>query len=171
MESFSKIVAILISVLLLFIAPLMYMAQKQDMISQIYVSNETTKFIDSIKNTGVLSSDMYDAFIRRLAATNISYRISLTHGHKKVEPLYDDVSSTFTENYVTYYYNTYEKSIRKELEDKGEYLFSQGDYISIEVINQSMTLGTKIQRMIFNTSIPKEQIVVTYGGLIRSETN
>ncbi|BCN30246.1 hypothetical protein [Anaeromicropila herbilytica] len=171
MDSFSKIVAIIISILLLFVAPLMYLTQKQDMISQVYVSNETASLVDSIRNTGYLSSEMYTAFLRKISATNVSYQISIVHAHKLVEPLFDDVTASYTDEYVSYYENTYDEDIRKALEENGEYSFSKGDYITIKVVNQSETLGTKLQKMIYRANIPKEQIVVTYGGLIRSETN
>jgi hypothetical protein len=65
MNVFSKIIAIIITVILLLLTPLLYMAQKQDIISQSYISNETTKFIDSIKNSGYISIAMYMDFVKK----------------------------------------------------------------------------------------------------------
>lgn len=149
----------------------MYLGQKQDMISQIYVSNEVSKFVDSIKNTGYLSKDMYLSFYSKLSATNISYDIEITHAHKVVEPKYDEIIQDYTQDYTTYFYNIYLDDILTELDNNGCYYFSQGDYISLHLVNQTKTLATRLQEILFSSAIPEEQIFVTYGGLIRSEVN
>lgn len=171
MDSFDKIVGILISVILLFLVPLMYLAQKQDVITQLFVSNKTTQFVDSIKNTGFLSYDMYLSFMKQMESTNNIYNIELTHAHKVIEPVYDETSNNYMEDYIIHYYNTYQDEILSEISSKGEYRFNQGDYVSIKIENKNKTYATRLQNMIFNTNINKGQIFITYGGMIRSEVN
>ena len=169
MNPLSKIIAIILSVILMFIAPLLYMAQKQDVISQSYVSNKTTEFIDSIKNSGYISMQMYMDYINKIDATNNLYNIEIVHAKKVVEPLYNENSGNFLEDNYIYYVNTYQDKILETL-DKGEdYKFSQGDYISITVVNRTKTIATRLMELFYSSDVPDEQILVTYGGMIRDE--
>lgn len=171
MNAFSKIIAIIITVILLFLTPMLYMAQKQDIISQSYVSSEATKFIDSIKNSGYISIEMYMDFVKKIDATNNLYNIEIVHSHKVVEPLYDENSSTFLEDYDTYYYNTYQDEILEVFDQRKDYEFFQGDYISIIIKNRTKTIATRLMELFYSSDIPDEQILITYGGMIRDEVD
>lgn len=169
MNPLSKIIAIILSVILMFIVPIMYMAQKQDVISQSYVSNETTVFIDNIKNSGYISMEMYMDYIHKIDATNNLYSIEMVHANKIVEPLYDENTGTFLEDYYIYYVNTYQDKILETLDQGKDYKFNQGDYISITVVNQTKTIATRLMELFYSSDVPDEQILVTYGGMIRDE--
>jgi hypothetical protein len=171
MNAFSKIITFLLAAIILFLGPLLYMAQKQDAISQVYISNETTKFVDSIKNTGFLTRTMYMDYIQKIDQTNNLYKIEIAHSHKVVEPLYDEDTGTFLNDYDTYYTNTYQDEILGKFDQGEDYNFSQGDYISVTVVNRSKTLATKLMELFYRAEIPDEQILVTYGGMIRDEIN
>lgn len=169
MNPLSKIIAIILSVILMFMAPFMYMAQKQDAISQTYVSNETTAFIDSIKNSGYISMEMYMDYIHKIDATNNLYKIEIVHAQKIVEPLYDDNTGSFLDDYYTYYVNAYQDKILETLDQGNDYKFNQGDYISIKVVNRTKTIATRLMELFYSSDIPDEQILVNYGGMIRDE--
>jgi hypothetical protein len=171
MNSFSKIIAFILAAIVMFLGPLLYMAQKQDSISQSYVSNETTQLVDSIKNTGYLSHDMYQNYINKIDNTNNLFKIEIVHSHKVVEPLYDDNTGTFLNDFDTYYTNTYQDEILDAFDQGEDYYFLQGDYISVTVVNRTKTLATKLMELFYRADIPDEQILVTYGGMIRDEVN
>ncbi|SHO47017.1 hypothetical protein [Anaerocolumna xylanovorans] len=163
MEVFGKIVAIFAGVVLLFIAPLFYMAQKQDSISQLYVTQETVRLVDGIRAEGEVSRIMYYDYISRIDKTGNLYDIEITHSHRKVAPDYDEVTDTAGDTISSYFYNTYEDEIFEAFDEGKAYHFSQGDYISVKIINRNKTMA---QRMLSGVSI-----LITYGGLIRDETD
>ncbi|MFV0342608.1 MAG: hypothetical protein ACK5JH_06900 [Anaerocolumna sp.] len=171
MDSFSKIVAIFLAVILLFIAPILYMAQKQDSISQLYVSTETTKFIDSIKNSGYVSKNMYADFIKKIDKTGNIYQIKITHSHERVEPLVDVTTNDILQDYSVYFYNTYEDEIFDAFDQDKDYRFDRGDYISIQVSNLNKTTAVSLLENILSKDLEDTQIVVSYGGMIRDEIN
>lgn len=171
MNAFSKIIAIILAVIILFLGPLLYMAQKQDTISQVYVSNETTKFVDSIKNTGFITRTMYMDYIKKIDQTHNLYKVEIAHSHKVVEPLYDESTGTFLNDFDIYYTNTYQDEILGTFDQGEDYHFTQGDYISVKVVNRTKTLATKLMELFYRADIPDEQILVTYGGMIRDEVN
>lgn len=170
MDSFGKIVSILLCALLFFVLPVLYLSQKQDAINQNYVMTETVKFVDSIKNAGYLTDSMYTTYLKKIDETNNIYTVQIEHSHKIVTPLYDENTLEFQNDSSTNYYKTYEADILKELyEGSGQYTFSQGDYISVKVCNRNKTFATKLQQIIFKHEIPSIQVYVTYGGIIRDE--
>ncbi len=170
MNAFSKIIAIFAGILLLFIAPLLYMAQKQDSICQLYVTGETIKLVDSIRAEGIFSKTMYYDYISRIDKTGNLYDIRITHAHRVIAPDYDEVTDTVSDTISSYYYNTYEEEIFQAFDEGRGYRFSQGDYISVRVVNRN---GTMAQRMSLFLRRKSEDIsiLVTYGGLIRDEAD
>ncbi|BCN32405.1 hypothetical protein [Anaeromicropila herbilytica] len=170
MNSFSKIVALFIAVLLLFIVPILYLSQKQDAITQSYVAEETTAFVDAIKNNGYVTDKMYTAFLKKLDDTNNIYTIKIEHSHQVINPVYDENTGDFQEKVTESYKTTYEDTILKELyEGSGIYKFDQGDYISVKIVNRNKTFSAKLQQIIYAHEMNPIQIYVTYGGTIRDE--
>lgn len=171
MDSFSKIISIFLAVILMFLSPLLYMAQKQDTMSQLFVSSETTGFIDNIKNSGYVSKSMYEDFIKKIDKTGNLYQIEFTHCHRRVEPLVEVNTNDILHDFSVYYYNTYEAEIFDAFDRDQDYYFNRGDYISIRVYNRNKTIATAIIEGILSKDVEDIQIAVTYGGMIRDEVN
>ena len=60
-DSFSKVVAILLSVVLMFIVPIFYMREEADRLKQTRIIEEITFFVDGVRNTGILSREDYSS--------------------------------------------------------------------------------------------------------------
>lgn len=169
MEAFGKVTAILFSVFILFIAPLMYMAQKQDAITQDYVLTETVNLVDSIKNSGYITNEMYRTYLRKIGSTDNAYEITISQSHHIIMPKADSDTLEAVEGVADHYNNTYTEDIIGNLEKDGIHRFSQGDYISMKVYNKNKTFGTRIMEALLLHEVPAMQIYVTYGGAIRDE--
>lgn len=171
MDVFGKIISIFAGVILLFIAPLLYTAQKQDSISQLYVTQETVKLVDNIRAEGILSRNMYTDYISRIDRTGNLYDIEIIHSHKKVTPDYDEEEDMVKDTVSTYFYNTYEEEIYQAFDEGKDYFFSQGDYISLKVVNRTKTMAGQMLMLWGAGNSGDVSILVTYGGLIRDETD
>jgi len=68
-DSFITIIAIFLAAILMFIFPLMSMADRTDDISELTVKNAVIEFVDKVKNTGKLTMDSYNEFITTLSST------------------------------------------------------------------------------------------------------
>ncbi|MBS6559088.1 MAG: hypothetical protein KH355_02300 [Clostridiales bacterium] len=170
MESFGKVISFFLITIILFIAPVYYMAIKQDSISQNYINKETADFVNTIRNTGSISKDTYNRFIKKLDATGNIYEIEIEHQHLVVNPVVDDNGNT-TEEISSSYSSTYEDDIFKELfEGSGTYHFNKDDYVSVIVRNKNKTLATRVQEIVYQRELPTVQLVATFGGVIRDET-
>lgn len=161
LNSLDKVVGIALIVLLMFLVPLQDSARKADAISQIYISNETTEFVNNIKNKGYITVEMYKRFIQNIDKTNNLYDIQIIHSHRLVEPLVN-VDGIVEGHYAVRYFNTYQDEILKTFDKGNIYYFSQGDYINVSIKNRNKTLADRI-------TVSNGKIFVTYGGMIRDE--
>jgi hypothetical protein len=174
-DTFSKVIALIIAVLLLYIFPVENMLLRQDDITRIFVLNETAKFVDSVRNLGYITPVMYIQFNKKLAATGNHYNISMEHHRQKIDPVYEDPidSTSFRHDYRSNYQTTYTDEIldclfRSATEDTYYYL-SKGDIFSVQVVNENKTMAAKVQEMLLMSDLPVEKIIINYGGMVRDE--
>ena len=85
---FEDLVDILIGVIILFLFPLLYFGLRQDTITQQVISARTTEFVDTVRTQGLLTQNMYDAYLEYLDDTNLIYDIHLEHKELAIEPEY-----------------------------------------------------------------------------------
>lgn len=176
-DSLSKIVAIIIAVVLLFIYPIMIIAERQDDTTRIFVLAETTKLVDSVRNLGYITTNMYKEYINVLAATNNIYNIKMEHLHTRVDSLEtrevddDSFQSDIGVNYEGYYTDEILDVIKPIEKQNNKYLFSKGDYFSINVRNINDTLNDKIRSMLLNFDFRASNINIFYGGMIKNEAD
>lgn len=185
-NALSKVVAIFIAVFLLFIYPIKNELERQDETSRIYVLNKTIGFVDSVRNLGYITPDMYEEYLSELAMTGNLYKVNLEHAKLEYLPVMEYNPSTgqyetqlgeFQKSYI----NTYTEEIEECLfpityppdpPQMGQpYEMRMGDYFTVSVVNQNKTMATKIQEMIYGRFISPEKIFVTYGGMIKDESD
>lgn len=174
-DSLSKIVALFLAVLLLFIFPILNMFENQDDTTQVFVLTETAKFVDSARSLGYITPTMYREFAYKLSATNNIYEVEMEHYHKKFNPVYDDPTddTTFKNDFSVDYWATFTGEIMEVLfpdsSTGSNYEMSKGDYFIIKVKNKNKTAATKIQEILYNADLSTSKIMVNYGGMIKDE--
>lgn len=170
MNSFSKIFAILFSVGVLFLAPILYFSVKQDQTNQTYVYDATVKFVDDIRKNGYVTRELYLRYLDSLSRTGNIYEIDIESMHETIIPLVDSEGNVQVGSYDIVEYNTYTDEIEDELFNKsGIYKFSKNDYISLKVYNINESFGGKMIRVFLRTEKMGKQIFIKYGGMIRDE--
>jgi hypothetical protein len=179
-DMLSKVIALLIAVLLLYIFPVENMLARQDDITRVFVLNETTQFVDSVRNLGYVTPTMYLQFAEVLSATGNSYDIRMEHNHVSIDPLYTDPAelTSFQHDYRTNYKTTYTDEIMEALFPETSqpqtdiyYYLSRGDIFSVHVVNKNKTIASRVQEMLLITELPTKRIIVNYGGMVRDENN
>ncbi len=179
-ESFSKVIAMIIAVVLLYIFPIENMLIRQDDTARIVVFNETAKFVDSVRNLGYITPLMYLQFMNVLSATGNHYEIYMEHRHGSIDPVYIDPDDTtsFQRTYNVNAEAVYSEDIFNKLfpdpstpSDDTKYYFTKGDYFSVSVVNKNKTAASKVQEMLYMSEMPVKRIIVNYGGMIRDEAD
>jgi len=168
MNPLSKFVSFIICLLVIFYFPLSNTLQKQDAITQTYVTETVAEFTSNVRNHGYISSNMYFSFIQKLDATSNLYNVDIKHSHKIVIPLYDD-DLVFLDDYETTYVDTFEDEIFNTLESGENYFFKQGDYISVKISNRNATIASKLRNFVTLGNNEGIEILGLSGGMIRDE--
>lgn len=177
-DIFSKVTALILAVMLLYIFPVENLLSRQDEITKVFVLNETAKFVDSVRNLGYITPLMYNQFLRVLSSTGNEYDVLMEHRHLSIDPVYTDPIDKMS---FQHDFNTNEKAYYIEEilaclfppaaappEDRYYYM-SKGDYFSVYVYNKNKTAAAKVQQMLIMAELPVKRIVVKYGGMVRDE--
>lgn len=124
-DGFSKIVAILLSVTMMFIIPVFYMKEESERVKQTRILEEITYFVDGVRNTGILSREDYSRLEKVLYNLGGGYRIEMRHSLH----MYDETS----EDILYFEEENYEPQIMEQLQVEEEYYLSKYDYLRVVI--------------------------------------
>lgn len=161
MNSFGRIVDIIVLIIMTFIIPILYMAQKEDYVLETAITTQTAFFTDTIRNNGYIDEEGYNAFYDWLIKSNNLYDIEISH-YKKV------VIEDENNGYIMDYEYVSNDEIIKQITKNEKYEMKIGDFISVNVVGKDNTFGTKIFNMLTGIDTTNK-ISVSYGGVIRDE--
>lgn len=159
-ESLWKIVGFLLCVIMLFIAPLISIYERQENITYQVVKEEAERFSDIVRDSGKITKKDRSRFLSRLGATGNTYTVEMEHLEKKY---IEDKNG----NIQIYYNGRYNEDIHKALETKGEYKVKAGDFFYINIKNSSRTKKQVIYSALGLGGKRIMSIYVVSGGMIR----
>lgn len=182
MNSFLKVFAVLVAVLLLYLYPISETFNQQDNISELVVLKATTTFVDAVRDKGFVSPTMYSDFMETIAATGNTFDVQIEHGSKKYVPVYDDPTKpgTFRDSYEVHYDKFYNAQILPVLfpnsaaakdDPSRRYKLRVGDTFAVTVKNTNRTPGTILFDFLNQSISPNEKIFIPYGGVVRNEVD
>lgn len=128
-DSFSKIVAILLAVILMFIVPVFYMREESDRLKQTRIIEEITFFVDGVRNTGILSREDYSRLENILYSLGGGYRISISH----YSHILDEAGKEVLYNQVA----NFEGEIMDCFGKNMDYYLKKHDYLKLIVKNSN----------------------------------
>lgn len=180
MDSISKVFAILIAILLLYVFPISAAFNQQDDVSELVVLRATTSFVNAVRDKGYISPVMYNDFLQAIHATGNTFDVQLEHGQKRYIPVYADPlrQESFRGEYVVHYDMFYNAQILPVLfpnnaagkdDPARRYKLHAGDTFYVVVKNTNRTNGTILHDFLNNASSPQEKIFIPYGGVVRNE--
>lgn len=182
MNSLSKILALILAILLLYIFPLDNSALQQDDISYMVAYKATTTFADSVRDKGYITPKMYNDFFEELHSTGNTYEISLVHSHKTYDPNYDNMTDPNNPQFLGGFSLNYEESYNaqimsvmfpdntKKTDDLSRwYKLSKGDFFTVKVRNTNRTSAQVIRDFLTNNNTTNAKIVIPYGGMVYNE--
>lgn len=171
-----SIIGILIASVIMFIVPLILIADRSDDISQLVVQSVTAEFVDEIIKSGKITSERYEKFMNSLASTGNTYEIDI-----EIKFLDENTSKAVTDKDATKIgSNTYYSIFTSQIEDKigvsgqnkinntdGKLILKQGDEISIIVRNESRTFSQALKSFYYNVTGEEIHIITgTASGII-----
>ena len=166
-DSLGTIVAIAIAAILMFVFPVMTMADRTDDVSQLTVQTETTEFVDEIRTTGKITPQRYEQFVEAINSTGNLYDIEIeikvlddNPGKKSVQVQRDKLGEN-------YYYEVFDSQVMEKIDANDPYLLKEGDIVAVKVKNTSQTLSQQFKNF-FYTVIGNDTytIAADHGGIV-----
>ena len=161
-DSAVTIVAIFLAAILMFVFPLMTMADKSDDVSQLSIQSSTTEFTNKIRTTGSISQGDYDNFSQTLAATGNSYQVEIT-----VQKLDQNPAKKASGDGTTIGDNVYYTMYTKQVLDSLPLNLNEGDIVSISVENTNTTIASQLRNFMYKvTGKSSGNIVAQESGIV-----
>lgn len=178
-DSLITIVAIFLAVILMFIFPLMSIADRNDDMAETTVQAAVTEFVDTAKSTGKITIGEYSKFMSKIEATgnvydveievkvldeNVGKKSAWTNGTVIGENVYYSVYTTQILGYISDYEETANNTVTK---GGGVYTMKEGDIISVSVKNKNTTLSQSLRGLFYSmTGNGSYQISAQSSGLV-----
>jgi len=165
-DSAVTIIAIFLAAILMFVFPLMTMADKTDDVSQLTAQTETTEFTNNIRTTGYITQDNYDNFVLTLAATGNAYDIEITVQKLDQNPAKKSSGDTTTIG-DNVYYTMYTTQVLESL----PLSLTEGDIVSVSVENTNTTIASQLRNFMYKvTGNSSANIVAQASGIVTKTT-
>lgn len=152
-DTFITIIAIFLAAILMFIFPLMTLADRNDDVIQLTVQTATTEFVDEIRRTGKLTEDKYNNFVLTIAATGNAYDVEIKFQILDENPA-KKTSQTSSATVIgeNVYYSVYTTQIQERLGEDKKYVLKEGDIVSVSVKNRGATLAQTLRNVYYKVS-------------------
>jgi len=143
-DTLITVVAIVLAATLIFVVPLMTMADRFDATSKAEVEAIVSDFVDEIRTTRKITQTKYDKFIQNLSATGYTFGTDIDEnpGKKSLQTKSDKIGENV-------YYSEYTSQIEEELKTQGEKVLKKGDKVLITVRNTDLTLAQQMKEFMY----------------------
>ena len=147
-ETFITIIAVITVALIMFIFPVMAMADQNDDITQTSVDTMAADFVNTVAKEGKITANNYDEFVQKLHATGNTYLLELEVQHLDDNPAKKGQNINVIGENI--YYSVFTNAIEEELKNNQVYLLKQGDYIKARITNTNVTFGTQMKNFLYS---------------------
>ena len=175
------IIAIFLAAILMFIFPLMTMADRTDDVVQLSVQTATTDFVDDIRKTAKITQNNYDKLVETLAATGNSYEVEIEVQILDENPAKKSTQAKDTVIGQNVYYTVYTTQILDELREKynknnkiNEAVknLKEGDIVSVKVKNTNTTLSQQLKNAFYKiTGNDSYVIAAEHAGIVTTTSS
>ena len=166
-DSLITIIAIFLAAILMFVFPLMTLAERTDDISSLAVQTATTEFVDGIRTTGQMSLSGYEQYLSDISSTGNSFEVEMQIQQLDENPGVKVTQAEMTKIGENVYYNKYTSQIEEELNKNGKMKLKEGDMVSVTVKNTNQTIAQLLRNFFYQiTGNDSYQIAAKHGGVV-----
>lgn len=167
-DSLITIVVIGLVAVLMFIFPVMTMADRSDDIAQLAVETETREFVDDVRTTGKLTLDKYEKFVENISATGHSYTVEMTSTVNDETPGKKVTQADATKYGENASWVMYQSQIMDYLNNNGGVmLLDEGSDFSVQVKNNDVALSQQFNNFLYKvTGNDSYVIAASHSGIV-----
>ncbi len=142
-------IAIFLAATLMFVVPLMAVANNQEDVSQLSVQTAVQEFVDQAATKGSINLTDYDRLTQKLAATGNTYDIQIEVQHLDENPS-KKVSIT-SSNLIgeNIRYSTFTDEILEVCDSSNKYLLKKGDNVIATAKNTNVNFAQSIRNFAY----------------------
>lgn len=170
-ETTVTIIGLIIAIIIMFMAPLIMIADRSDDLSQLIVQTATQEFVDDILKSGKITKQKYQRFVANLISSGNTYEINMEVKFldENTSKVVTDSPNDLSKQGLSIGPNTYYSIFTSQVEDKieitpdnpnGELILKQGDGISVKVKNNNITFSQAL-KSIYYTSRGESLHIIT----------
>ena len=157
-DSTLSIIGILIASILMFIVPLILIADRGDDISQLTVETLTAQFVDNIIKNGKITNEVYQSYLSSLQSSGNTYDVSIEIKILDKNTAQRDTNINNTSVGQNSYYSIFTSQIQERLASTdsnaglsktGQIILKEGDIISVTTKNSSKTLSQTLKNIYY----------------------
>lgn len=159
-ETLSTIIAIALAAILLFVFPLMTMADQVDKQTQSKVQSAITEFVTNVKTSGEITKEDYDKLVQGISSTGNIYGVEMTAqisdknlGKKSI--LEQNIKIGAADSYVEFSHQ-----ILDRLNTDGVIKFKEGDIITVKASSESQTASGVFRSAFLQDTGNSESVIV-----------
>lgn len=169
-DSLVTIIAIFLAAILMFVFPLMSIAERTDDISQLSVQTATNDFVDKVRTTGKLTLDDYDQFVQTIAATGNSFEVEMEAQILDENPGVKTTQAETTKIGENVYYRLYTSQLEDVLYNDSTHnrlTLKEGDRFSAVVKNTNTTIAQTLRNFLYRMAgNDTYQIAAQHAGIV-----
>lgn len=180
-----RVAAIIFGCFILFIAPIVIIAQKQDAITQNYIDDAVVEFVDRARTTARISPFAYESLCYSVDCSGVLCEIHMYHttSHMDIDIIEDYTPLEYPDAWEEPAGSGVYKDVVQITETNStssildamypdpnpskDYCMKQGDYLKVEVISRSPSLARKMLSMLFSKDTGTS-FYSSYGGTVGS---
>lgn len=162
------IIGIVIASILMFVIPLVTIADRNDDISQLTVQTATSKFVDNVVKKGKLTDEDYQNYLLEIASSGNTYEADLEIqilDENPAKKTTDTTSGIGTNAYYSIYTSQIEDELQKDKRETGigQIVLKEGDIISVTAKNSSKTVSQTLKNIYYTISGDELHIIYASG--------
>ena len=149
-DTLVTIIAIFIAAILMFVFPLMTIADRNDDVAQQAVQQKTVEFVDKERNVGSITQSDLSDYKEQIASLGHTFNVDM-----EVKKIDDNVGkkSTWTTSSVVgenVYYSVYTDTIESQVYgSSGKYTLKEGDIFSATETNTDVTIAQSLRNAFY----------------------
>ncbi len=167
-DTLITVVAIVLAATLIFVVPVMTMADRFDTTSKAEVESLLTDFVEDIRTTGKITQEKYDKFQENLAATGYTFGTDMEVKVKDENPGKKTLQTAKDKIGENVYYSEYTTQILDELDSKGHKDLKTGDIVLVKVRNTNTTLSQQMKQFMYKiVGNDDASVVASKAGMVQ----
>lgn len=167
-DTLITVVAIVLAAGLIFVVPLMTMADRVDTTSQLQVEAIVSDFVDDIRSTGQITQAKYEKFNENLTSLGYTFDVSMEAKIKDENPGKKTTQTAKSKIGENVYYSEYTSQIEEELEKNGIKNLKTGDLVSVTVKNKNLTLAQQMKKFMYKiVGNDSADVIASKAGMVQ----